>query len=150
MRALLSALLLLTMAFTYAACGGGDKSPETGGTAATGGTESTVALPVDHVDVGPIDATLAATGQKIFEVRCTTCHKTGERYIGPALGDVAKRRAPEYIMNMILAPEKMLQANADAKALLAEYGVPMTNQNLTQDEARAVLEYLRQVAETAP
>ena len=54
-------------------------------------------------------------------------------------------------VNLLPAPSLLLEVKsesaADAQALLAEYSVPMTNQNLTQDEARAILEYLRQLAE---
>ncbi len=47
-------------------------------------------------------------------------------------------------MNMILNPENMTKEDPIAKKLLQEYnGVQMTNQNLTQEEARAVLEYFR-------
>lgn len=99
------------------------------------------------MDLGPVDATLAAQGEEIYTTRCTTCHKMNERYIGPAMAGLMDRRSPEWVMNMILAPEKMLQGDPEAQALLAEYNVPMTNQNLTQDEARAVLEYLRQLQE---
>jgi hypothetical protein len=47
-------------------------------------------------------------------------------------------------MNMILNPEEMVQKDPIAKQLLVEYnGAPMANQNLTEDEARAILEYFR-------
>jgi cytochrome c5 len=137
--------LTLLLALGLAACGGSD-APDA---AAPAPAAPTVELPVSSVDVGPIDVALATEGQGIYETRCTTCHKMDSRYIGPPLGDVAARREPEWIMNMILAPEKMLQSDADAQALLAEYSVPMTNQNLSEDEARAILEYLRQVHEGA-
>ncbi len=137
--------LALVLIVSLGACGGSDTPATDTPTSAPPAAE----LPISKVDVGAIDATLASQGQQIFETRCTTCHKMDSRYVGPALGDVATRRSPEYVMNMVLAPEKMLQANEDARALLAEYGVPMTNQNLSQEEARAVLEYLRQVAEEA-
>ena len=138
---------LLTLLLVFAvACGGGTDAPASDAPA-TSSAPGAADLPVQHVDIGAIDATLAAQGQQVFDTRCTTCHKMEARYVGPALGDVTQRRTPEYVMNMILAPEKMLQHDPDAKALLADYGVPMTNQNLSQDEARAILEYLRQVAE---
>lgn len=136
----------LTLALSLAACGGSADAP-----GAESGTPTPAApaveLPVSSVDVGPLNEELAEEGEKLFETRCTTCHKLDSRYIGPPLGGVAGRREPEFIMNMILAPEKMLQSNADAQALLAEYSVPMTNQNLSQEEARAILEYLREVHE---
>lgn len=143
-----STLFFLVVAFGLAACGGSD-APDSPDAASASAASPSIELPVASVDVGPIDAALASEGQSIFETRCTTCHKMDSRYVGPPLGEVAGQREPEWIMNMILAPEKMLQADATAQALLAEYSVPMTNQNLTEEEARAILEYLRQVHEGA-
>jgi hypothetical protein len=53
-------------------------------------------------------------------------------------------------MNMILNPEGMLAEHPEARAMLAQFAVPMANQNLTEDQARAVLEYLRVEAEADP
>ena len=108
--------------------------------------------PKDDVGVGPIktmtlediDATVAANGKQIFQTKCSACHKMKKRYIGPQLTDVTKRRRPEWIMNMILNPERMVKENAAAKKLLMEYTAPMANQGLTEEEARAILEYFRQ------
>jgi cytochrome c1 len=45
---------------------------------------------------------------------------------------------------MILNPEEMVNNDPIAKKLLVEFnGAPMANQNLTDDEARAVVEYFR-------
>jgi hypothetical protein len=38
----------------------------------------------------------------------------------------------------------MVKEDATAKALLGEYIAPMANQNLSEDDARSVLEYFRQ------
>ncbi len=47
-------------------------------------------------------------------------------------------------MNMILNPEEMVFKDPIAKKLLAEYNfAPMANQNLTEDQARKILEYFR-------
>ncbi len=47
-------------------------------------------------------------------------------------------------MNMILNPEEMIQKDPIAKKLLMEFnGAPMANQNLTEEQARQVLEYFR-------
>jgi hypothetical protein len=46
-------------------------------------------------------------------------------------------------MNMILNPAEMVEKHPEARKLLAEFMTPMPDQNLTQDDARAVLEYLR-------
>jgi mono/diheme cytochrome c family protein len=102
--------------------------------------------PISSFEVGPIDAALAETGLAAFTTKCSACHKLDERYVGPPLGDVTSRRSPAYIMNMILNPEEMIQKHPEAKALFAQFMTPMPNQHLTEPEARAVLEYLRQQA----
>jgi len=91
-----------------------------------------------------IDEQLAANGNEVFEAKCTACHKIEKRFIGPSPKGVLDRRTPEWVMNMILNPEEMVQQDFIAKFLLMEYnGSPMANQNLTEDEARSVLEYFR-------
>ena len=44
---------------------------------------------------------------------------------------------------MIMNPEEMVEKDPAAKALLAEYLAPMANQNITEEEARAILEFFR-------
>lgn len=100
--------------------------------------------PVSSINLGEIDAELAAKGETEFKAKCTACHKISKRHIGPALKGVTERRSPEWIMNMILNPEEMVQKDPIAKQLLIDYnGAPMANQNLTEEEARAILEYFR-------
>lgn len=101
--------------------------------------------PVQSVTLGAtVDEAMAEEGRQIYEKMCTACHKPTEKFIGPAPKGVLERRSPEWVMNMILNPEQMVKEDPIAKKLLMEYnGSPMANQNLTQDEARAVLEYFR-------
>ena len=101
--------------------------------------------PITSVDFGDeIDADLAAAGEEKFQAICTACHMAEQRMIGPALKGVYERRSPEWVMNMILNPDGMLKEDPIAKALLKEYNnAIMLNQNLTEDEARSVAEYLR-------
>ena len=64
--------------------------------------------------------------------------------MGPAPKGIMSRRNPEWVMNMILDPEGMVKNDPLAKALLMEFnGAPMANQNLSEEDARAVLEYFR-------
>jgi mono/diheme cytochrome c family protein len=95
------------------------------------------------ITLGPIDHDEAEEGKKLFEGKCTACHKMGERYVGPALGGVTERRTPAYIMNMILNPEEMYTKHPVARQLLAEHMTQMPNLGLTQEQAREVVEYLR-------
>jgi len=91
-----------------------------------------------------IDQSMAAKGEDVFKKMCTACHRTDKKFIGPAPTGILERRTPEWIMNMILNPEEMTQSDPLAKELLVEFnGSPMANQNLTEEEARAVLEYFR-------
>lgn len=97
------------------------------------------------LELGPIDDTLAKKGEALFNEKCTACHKIDERYVGPPIKDVTKRRTPEWIMNMIIEPVKMTQEDPIAKELLAEYLTQMTNQNINKEDARAILEYFRKL-----
>lgn len=102
--------------------------------------------PVTSVEVGEtIDQQLAEKGKTIFESKCSACHKFDSKYVGPSLGGVTNRRSPEWIMNMILNPVEMTQKDPLAKSLLEEHLTQMTFQDLTQDDARAILEYFRAV-----
>ncbi len=101
--------------------------------------------PITSVNFGePVDPELAKEGEAKFQMLCTACHLIGQRLIGPDLTGVYERRSPEWVMNMILNPDGMLKEDPIAKALLKEYNnMIMNNQNLTEEEARAVAEYLR-------
>lgn len=91
-----------------------------------------------------IDTELAAQGEEKFEAICTACHLVDQRMIGPALSKIYERRSPEWVMNMILNPEGMIKDDPIAIALLKEYNnSAMVNQNLTENEARSIAEYLR-------
>ena len=98
---------------------------------------------IKSITLGEIDPTMVAEGEVIFKAKCTACHKISKRFVGPGLKGVTERRSPEWIMNMILDPELMVKENEIAKQLLIEYSAPMANQNLTEDEARKILEYFR-------
>lgn len=101
--------------------------------------------PITSLELGDtIDQAMATHGAEVYKKMCTACHRVDKKFIGPAPTGIMERRTPEWIMNMILNPEEMVQKDPLAKALLIEFnGSPMANQNLTQEEARAVLEYFR-------
>ncbi len=97
------------------------------------------------VTVGEIDMEKVEKGKQLFKTKCSACHRIGERYVGPDLGDVLDKRSPAYVLNMILNPDEMVKKHPEAKKMLAEFLSPMPNQNLEMDEARAILEYLASV-----
>ncbi|HMQ69700.1 MAG TPA: cytochrome c [Ignavibacteria bacterium] len=130
-------LTLMTMLFTsfliINGCGSGN-DPEKG------------IGPVTEVKLdSAINPELVAKGKAIFDIKCVQCHQIGNKLVGPPLQDVTKRRKPEWIMNQILNPEQMLKENMIAKnmAMSGEYPTPMTFQNVTEDDARAILEFFR-------
>lgn len=91
-----------------------------------------------------IDQNMVIKGKEVFDKMCTACHRTDKKFIGPAPTKLLERRTPEWVMNMMLNPDEMVQKDPLAKALLMEFnGSPMANQNLTEEEARSVLEYFR-------
>ena len=91
-----------------------------------------------------VDETMAEKGAAAFKQKCTACHYTDKKLIGPAMKGIYERRNPAWVMNMLLNPTEMLQKDPIAKALLKEYNnIQMLNQNLSQEEARAIVEYLR-------
>lgn len=139
--------LLLILA---AACGGSDENA----TSESEAPESMVAdMPTnDGKGVGeykevalndPLVASLVSRGQSIVDLKCAACHKTtDQRVVGPGFKGITERRKPEWIMNMITNVDVMLEADPTAQALLKECLVRMPNQNLTPDDARAVLEFM--------
>jgi cytochrome c551/c552 len=129
------------------AAGCGDKSSSTEGASDAADPMKDKGIgPVTSVTLGELDATSAEKGKGIFVAKCTACHNTPDidaKKIGPSLKAVTKRRTPEWIMNQILNPAEMTQKDPIAKELLGTYIAQMANQNLTQEEARNVLEYFR-------
>ena len=55
---------------------------------------------------------------------------------------VTKRRSDAWLARWLKEPEKMLQTDPDAKAMLKEYNnIPMPNQSLSDAETRQYLKY---------
>ena len=93
---------------------------------------------------GPVDEALATEGEKLFTARgCVACHAFGKKVIGPDLKGVAMQRTAAWMEAQILHPDKMTQQDPVAKDLLAQYKTQMTNQGLTADQAKAVVEYIK-------
>jgi len=135
-------------------CGGGSTEKEESTSPAPKPEEEPVASddpmdnkgigPVSEIELGEIDVAMVEEGKEIYKTMCSACHKVEEKFIGPAPKGIIKRRSPEWIMNMILNPEEMVFKDPIAKKLLAEFNyAPMANQNLTEDQARKILEYFR-------
>jgi mono/diheme cytochrome c family protein len=100
----------------------------------------------ENLNIGAsLDQAMADKGKNITEVKCSSCHKlTDERLVGPGWKGVTERRRPEWLMNFITNPDPMINKDPEVQAQLEICLVRMPNQNLSDDEARAILEYMRQ------
>ena len=99
-----------------------------------------------HVDLSPkLDAKLALAGKVIYDLKCAACHKlTSEKLVGPGWAGVTQKRQPVWILNFVTNTDEMITKDPHAQALLAVCMVRMPNQNLSDEDARKVLEFMRQ------
>jgi mono/diheme cytochrome c family protein len=149
---LITLLSILSLSFLIA-CGGGEKKAEQEA-AKPANPNGLTDFEMEHgigpvkeeLQLGAIDPAKVAAGEKTFKALCAPCHKLDKRLVGPAQRYTADRRSPEFILNMIMNPDEMTKRHPTGKKLLAEYLAPMSNQNLTLDQAKEVLDYLRSVA----
>ena len=144
-------LPLLVLLF-LTACGSSEKkSAETTATPPTQETPAATAEddrgigPIKEVKLStPLDQTLAGEGNKLYDLKCSSCHRlTKEKLVGPGWAGVTTRRKPEWIMNFATNPDEMLNKDPKAIAMLEECLVRMPNQNVTEKEARGLLEFMR-------
>ena len=92
----------------------------------------------------PLNKEWVTAGKGFYELKCLACHKlSDEKLVGPGWSGVTKRREPVWIMNMITNVEMMLEKDPEAQKLLEQCLVRMPNQNLTQDDARKIIEFMR-------
>lgn len=148
---LFSMLFFLTFAFSCS--DGTNKSGDSAsksedGTQSNGSSENEVhGKEIKAGDVAvtnPLNTQWVTDGKNIYDVKCQACHKlTDERLVGPGWKGVTKRREPHWIMNMVTNVDMMLEKDPEAQKLLEQCLVRMPNQNLTTDEARHVLEFMR-------
>lgn len=142
----------LSLALMLSGCGGNGESGNTQQAQTKKQNESGLSAFEQEHGIGPItetislgaevDTEMAQKGKELFELKCSACHKVNERYIGPAMNDVLDRRSPTYVMNMILNPDGMVKNHPEAQKMLQEYNMsPMPNQGLSQEEARAIVEF---------
>lgn len=97
------------------------------------------------VDIGAtVDQSMADNGNKVYGVKCQGCHKlTDEKLVGPGWKGVTARHSAEWIMNFITNTDEMLNKDPKAQAQLEICLVRMPNQNLSDDDARALYEFQR-------
>lgn len=145
-------LVLLTLGFVLYACSQGGKQNNENNTVAQSTANPEDYDPkrgegkFDNVDVGDnLDVAMAKEGKTIADLKCASCHKyTDERLVGPGWAGVTERHRPEWIMNFITNPDPMIDKDPELQAQLEICLVRMPNQNLADEEARKILEFMRE------
>ena len=154
-------IIICSLALFFASCGGAGDNNQNSATDEPAATEETTDETADSEnppydpnrgegkfhDVelsASLDKELAAKGEKISEMKCLSCHKlTDERLVGPGWSGVTSRHQPAWIMNFMTNTDVMLDKDPKAQAMLEICMVRMPNQNLSDDEAREILEFMR-------
>lgn len=91
-----------------------------------------------------LDGAMALRGENLADLKCTSCHKlTDEKLVGPGWAGVTTRHKPEWIMNFMTNTDAMIDKDPKVQAMLEICMVRMPNQNLTDTDAREILEFLR-------
>lgn len=143
MRTKISTIVVVTFIAAFISCKGKEEEKtETG----IGVTKQKVIHEEKAKAPPPINHELAEKGEELFKTKgCIACHTIGKgRLTGPDLAGVTERRKLDWIENMILDPDKMLETDPIARELLATYMVKMTNQNVKPEEAQAIIMHLRE------
>jgi hypothetical protein len=148
-KSLIAVAFISGAALLFTACGGGvDKDakpldvqeltknqPETHGTEVK---EGEIQL------TNPLNAEWVSAGKNIYDLKCMSCHKlTEEKLVGPGWKDITKKRTPVWITNMITNVDIMLETDAEAQKLLEQCMVRMPNQNISKEDSRKIIEFMR-------
>jgi mono/diheme cytochrome c family protein len=128
--------ILLTTAILLASCGGDSWVDEHGYGPVT-----------EPLELGEIDEEMAIRGEQIFDTYCESCHAMNASISGPALGRTLERRTPEFVMNYTLNPRENRQNHPVGRQLSDEYSGVMSDPGINEEQARAVLEYMRKYLE---
>lgn len=150
-KSILTVTALMASVVLYSCGGESDKKEETTDAPASMVEEAPVANDkgigkFQNVELtNPLDEGMIATGKNVYDVKCAACHKlTGEKLVGPGWEGVTERRTPEWIMNFVTNVDEMLEKDPESQAMLEICMVRMPNQNLSDEEARGTLEFMRQ------
>lgn len=148
-------IVILAASVAFAACGGGKSGKDAAADPYDAKKTTETGNPsydpnrgegkFTKVDVpATLDAAMAATGEKTYSVKCSSCHKlTDEKLVGPGWKGVTGRHTPEWIMNFATNTDAMINKDPKVQAMLEICLVRMPNQNLGDEDARALYEFMR-------
>ena len=149
-------VIILFMSAFFAACGGNTDSNTATSESSSSETKKTENANPSYdpergegkftdVEVADkLNVAMADAGEKVYSVKCGSCHKlTSEKLVGPGWLGVTSRHKPEWIMNFATNTDAMLNKDPKAQAQLEICLVRMPNQNLSDDDARSLYEFMR-------
>jgi cytochrome c5 len=148
-------IIILSASLMFAACGGGGSKDTAAADPYDANKKADTGNPsydpnrgegkFTKVDVpASLDAAMATTGEKTYSVKCSSCHKlTDEKLVGPGWKGVTGRHTAEWIMNFATNTDEMINKDPKVQAMLEICLVRMPNQNLADEDARALYEFMR-------
>ncbi len=158
MKKSISFLFITACTLAIYSCGGNSKTDSKATEETTETQESTSAGPesydpnrgegkfnAENITIGAsLDQAMATYGEAVSGTKCMSCHKlSDEKLVGPGWKGVTQKRKPEWIMNFITNPDPMIDKDPEVQAMLEICLVRMPNQNLADNEARSILEFMR-------
>ena len=142
--------LCLVLVLAALSCNNDEKSSEEQSSSQQDQTKEQAEVHGSEIKPGEVELTTplnqqwVSDGKGIYDVKCQSCHKlTEDRIVGPGWKGVTQRREPHWIMNMITNVDMMLEKDPEAQKLLEQCLVRMPNQNISKDQARHLLEFMR-------
>lgn len=154
-------IILCSVVFFMASCGGSGTNDQSSGTKTTA-QEGEAGTQPEEPEVAydtargagkfhdvqlskNLDKPMANAGEKIYEMKCQGCHKlTAERLVGPGWKGMTSTHHPAWIMNFVTNTDEMIDKDPKAQAMLDICMVRMPNQNLSDQDARDILEFMRE------
>jgi mono/diheme cytochrome c family protein len=110
-------------------------------------TANAASAPADaaaKADGGEQEGAVPAAAKDLFVTKCASCHSVGDGpRVGPDLKGVHDRRDAGWIKKMIQTPSKLLDSDADARKLLAEFkNVRMPDLGLSDEQTQTLSDLL--------
>lgn len=86
----------------------------------------------------------ADQGKELYDKQCASCHTIGGGdSAGPDLAGIVKKRPADWLVRVIVEPDKLTAAKDPVQAeLVKKYGYEMPNLGISQDDAKKMIAYL--------
>ncbi|HET8572816.1 MAG TPA: cytochrome c [Edaphocola sp.] len=144
MKILTSVSAAMIMAMVFASCIGSstsDKTRPSGPYNPATGIGKFTTMVLDSV----LNKEMVEKGRLIYNQKCAACHKLDNtKIVGPGWKGLTRKHSPAWIMNYLTNTDEMIDTDPELKQLIAGGSPRMPDQNLTDDEARSILEFMRQ------